>query len=575
MSIIKYLKEKGIIDKEKALQLSSAVAESGQTEEELLLEKNILPEEDLFSKKSESLRIPLRQVDVSRLSLDVLELIPEETAKYYQMIPINKTEKDVEIGMVYPEDLKAQEALKFLARQKNFTYKVFLISLTSFKDLMSQYRNLKKEVGRALEELEVELKDESETENITTEYKEYQRIAEEAPITKIVAVILRQAVEGEASDIHIEPTRDKLRVRFRSLGELHASIFLPLNIHPAVVARIKILSNLKIDEARKPQDGRFSTKVNGKTIDYRVSTFPTAMGEKVAIRVLDPEIGKKSLTNLGLEGKPLDEVKEIIKKPYGLILATGPTGSGKTTTLYAILELLNKEEVNIVTLEDPVEYFVEGLNQSQVRPEIDYTFASGLRHILRQDPDVIMVGEIRDEETASLVIHAALTGHIVLSTLHTSNATGAIPRLIDMGVRPYLIPPTLQLAMAQRLVRRLCDECKEEIKPNIKIKELITKELSLMPAEAAKEFSKKEIKLYQAKGCPKCNGTGFSGRVALFEVLSMTSSLTDIILKDPSEHKILEEAKNQDMITIRQDGIMKALKGMTTIEEVLRVTEER
>jgi len=575
MSIIKYLKEKGIIDKEKALQLSSAVAESGQTEEELLLEKNILPEEDLFSKKSESLRIPLRQVDVSRLSLDVLELIPEETAKYYQMIPINKTEKDVEIGMVYPEDLKAQEALKFLARQKNFTYKVFLISLTSFKDLMSQYRNLKKEVGRALEELEVELKDESETENITTEYKEYQRIAEEAPITKIVAVILRQAVEGEASDIHIEPTRDKLRVRFRSLGELHASIFLPLNIHPAVVARIKILSNLKIDEARKPQDGRFSTKVNGKTIDYRVSTFPTAMGEKVAIRVLDPEIGKKSLTNLGLEGKPLDEVKEIIKKPYGLILATGPTGSGKTTSLYAILELLNKEEVNIVTLEDPVEYFVEGLNQSQVRPEIDYTFASGLRHILRQDPDVIMVGEIRDEETASLVIHAALTGHIVLSTLHTSNATGAIPRLIDMGVRPYLIPPTLQLAMAQRLVRRLCDECKEEIKPNIKIKELITKELSLMPAEAAKEFSKKEIKLYQAKGCPKCNGTGSSGRVALFEVLSMTSSLTDIILKDPSEHKILEEAKNQDMITIRQDGIMKALKGMTTIEEVLRVTEER
>jgi type IV pilus assembly protein PilB len=575
MSIIKYLKEKGIIDKEKALQLSSAVAESGQTEEELLLEKNILPEEDLFSKKSESLRIPLKQVDVSRLSLDVLELIPEETAKYYQMIPINKTEKDVEIGMVYPENLKAQEALKFLARQKNFTYKVFLISLTSFKDLMSQYRNLKKEVGKALEELEVELKDESETEDIATEYKEYQRIAEEAPITKIVAVILRQAVEGEASDIHIEPTRDKLRVRFRSLGELHASIFLPLNIHPAVVARIKILSNLKIDEGRKPQDGRFSTKVNGKMIDYRVSTFPTAMGEKVAIRVLDPEIGKKSLTNLGLEGKPLEEVKEIIKKPYGLILATGPTGSGKTTTLYAILELLNKEEVNIVTLEDPVEYFIEGLNQSQVRPEIDYTFASGLRHILRQDPDVIMVGEIRDEETASLVIHAALTGHIVLSTLHTSNATGAIPRLIDMGVRPYLIPPTLQLAMAQRLVRRLCDECKEEIKPNIKIKELITKELSLIPPEAAKEFSKKDIKLYQPKGCPKCNGTGFSGRVALFEVLSMTPSLTDIILKDPSEHKILEEAKTQDMITIRQDGIMKALKGMTTIEEVLRVTEER
>jgi type IV pilus assembly protein PilB len=450
-----------------------------------------------------------------------------------------------------------------------------LISFTSFKDLLAQYRNLKKEVGKALEELEVELKDERETENLTTESKGYQRISEDAPITKIVAVILRQAVDGEASDIHIEPTRDKLRVRFRFLGELHSSILLPLNIHPAVVARIKILSNLRIDESRIPQDGRFSTNINGKLVDYRVSTFPTAMGEKVAIRVLDPQIGKKSLTNLGLEGKPLEEVKEKIKKPYGLILATGPTGSGKTTTLYAILELLNKEEVNIVTLEDPVEYFVEGLNQSQVRPEINYTFASGLRHILRQDPDVIMVGEIRDEETANLVIHAALTGHIVLSTLHTSNATGAIPRLIDMGVRPYLIPPTLQLAMAQRLVRKLCDKCKEEIKPNIKIKELIAKELSLMPAGSAKEFVKKDIKLYQAKGCPRCNSTGFSGRVALFEVLSMTNTLADIILKDPSEYKILEEAKKQDMITIRQDGIMKALKGMTTIEEVLRVTEER
>jgi type IV pilus assembly protein PilB len=435
---------------------------------------------------------------------------------------------------------------------------------------------LKKEVGKALEELEVELKDErGEADGVAEPPTEFRRIAEEAPITKIVAVILRHAVEGEASDIHIEPTRDKLRVRFRSLGELHASIFLPINIHPAVVARIKILSNLKIDESRKPQDGRFSTKVNGKTIDYRVSTFPTAMGEKVAIRVLDPQIGKKSLENLGLEGKPLESVKERIKRPYGLILATGPTGSGKTTTLYSILELLNKEEVNIVTLEDPVEYFIEGLNQSQVRPEINYTFASGLRHILRQDPDIIMVGEIRDEETANLVIHAALTGHIVLSTLHTSNATGVIPRLIDMGIRPYLIPPTLQVAMAQRLVRKLCDFCKEEIKPNIKIKELIQKELAEIPGDGGKEFIKKEIKLYQPKGCPKCTGSGFSGRVALFEVLVMTPDLADIILRDSSEMRILKEAKEQKMVTIRQDGILKALRGITTIEEVLRVTEER
>jgi type IV pilus assembly protein PilB len=532
-----------------------------------------LSESELFAKKSDSLRIPLREVDPGSASLNVLELIPEETAKYYQMIPINKTEKDVEIGMVYPEDLKAQEALKFLARQKSFTYKVLLITITNFKDLLSQYRNLKKEVGKALEELEVELKDEGEEEEITSP-SEYQRIAEEAPITKIVAVILRHAVEGDASDIHIEPTRDKLRVRFRSLGDLHASIFLPLNIHPAVVARIKILSNLKIDESRKPQDGRFSTKVNGKMIDYRVSTFPTAMGEKVAIRVLDPQTGKKSLENLGLDGKTLEVVKDKIKKPYGLILATGPTGSGKTTTLYSILDILNKEEVNIVTLEDPIEYFIEGLNQSQVRPEINYTFASGLRHILRQDPDIIMVGEIRDEETANLVIHAALTGHIVLSTLHTSNALGVIPRLIDMGIRPYLIPPTLQVAMAQRLVRKLCDYCKQEVKPNIKIKELIMKELSEMPDDAGKEFSKKDIKIYESKGCSKCAGSGFSGRIALFEALSMTNALADLILKDPSELSIMKEAKEQKMITIRQDGMLKALRGVTTIEEILRVTEE-
>ncbi|MFH1582641.1 MAG: GspE/PulE family protein [bacterium] len=573
MSIIKYLKDKGILNKDRASTLASHAAETGKKEEEILIEEKAVPETVLFSSKSEILKIPLKEVDTEKVSLKILELIPEETAKYYKMIPLSKTEKDLEVGMVYPEDLKAQEALKFLARQKNFTYKVFLINFTTFKDLLSQYKTLKREVGMALEELEIELKQESDRRSPRSA-AEYERIAEEAPITKIVAVILRHAVDGDASDIHIEPTREKLRVRFRSLGDLHASIFLPLDIHPAVVARIKILSNLKIDEARIPQDGRFSTKMGEKSIDYRVSTFPTTLGEKVAIRVLDPQVGKKSLQALGLERRNLKIVEEKIKKPYGLILATGPTGSGKTTTLYSILDLLNKEEVNIVTLEDPVEYFVEGLNQSQVRPEIKYSFASGLRHILRQDPDVIMVGEIRDEETATLVIHAALTGHIVLSTLHTSNSLGVIPRLVDMGIKPYLIPSTLQLAIAQRLVRKLCDDCKKEVKPNIKIKELITKELADIPSEIKKDLDgKKEIKLYEPQGCPKCNNTGFSGRIALFEVLSMTSSLEEIVLKEPSETKILKEAKKQGMISIRQDGILKALSGTTTIEEVLRVTE--
>ena len=574
MSLINKLLEKGLIEKEKAAALQAEAKSSGKNVEELILEQQTIPENIVFGAKSEDLRIPLREVEVEEVPLKTLESIPEETAKYYQMIPLKRTDNSLEIGMVYPEDLKAQEALNFLARQKDFTYKVFLITSTIFKELLGQYRTLKREMGRALEELQIELKEETEKAMPKTA-AEYERIAEEAPITKIVAVILRHAVDGEASDIHIEPAGEKLRIRFRSLGDLHSSIVLPIKIHAAVVARIKILSNLKIDESRMPQDGRFSTKINGKMIDYRVSTFPTVLGEKVAIRILDPEFGKKDFKELGLEGRNLALVKESIQKPFGLILVTGPTGSGKTTTLYAILHLLNKEEVNIVTLEDPVEYFIGGINQSQVRPDINYTFASGLRNILRQDPDIIMVGEIRDEETASLVIHAALTGHIVLSTLHTSDSLGVVPRLIDMGVKPYLIPPTLQVAIAQRLVRRLCDNCKVRVKPNPKIRELILREVEAIPAAAKADLNiPKNLEIYGTKGCQKCNNTGFSGRIAIFEAMAMTKTLSDIILKEPSETMLSKEAEAQGMITIRQDGLMKVLRGVTTIEEVLRVTEE-
>jgi len=575
MSLIKQLIEKGIVDKEKALSLEFEIKQSGRKEEDVIMETGLVPETVLFGLKSENLKIPLKEVAVEQVPLKTLELIPEETAKYYQMIPLEKAEKYLEIGMIYPEDLKAQEALKFLARQGKFNYKVFLITPNTFKNLLKQYRTLKREVGLALEELETELKEEGiKTKSQTA--AEFERMAEEAPITKIVAVVLRYAVEGSASDIHIEPTREKLRVRFRFLGDLHSSIFLPLTILPAVVARIKILSNLKIDETRVPQDGRFSTQINGKSIDFRVSIFPTTLGEKVAIRVLDPATGLKSFEDLGLEERNLKVVKEGISKPYGLILATGPTGCGKTTTLYAILQILNKEEVNIVSIEDPVEYFIEGINQSQVKPEIGYDFANGLRHILRQDPDIIMVGEIRDEETANLVIHAALTGHIVLSTLHTSNALGVIPRLIDMGIKPYLLPSVLQLAMAQRLVRKLCDSCKKKIKPTPEIKNLILKEIDGLPPAIKKDIKlPASFEIFAPQGCQKCGSTGYSGRIAVFEILSMTDSLAEIILKEPSEVSILEETKRQGMITMKQDGILKVLRGVTTIEEILRVAEEK
>ncbi|MCD6528406.1 type II/IV secretion system protein [bacterium] len=574
MTLLAQLVKKGIVDKKTAATLEYEIKTSGKTEEELLLEKRIVSEKFLFDLKSKNLKIPLREVLPEEVSLKVLELIPEESARYYWMIPLAKRGNILEVGMVYPENLEAQEALKFLARQEKFSYRVFLITISTFNNLLRQYRTLRREVKRALEELETEMKEEK-IEVKPSPRIELERVVAEAPISKVVAVILRHAVTGKASDIHIEPTREKTRVRFRLDGILHSSLFLPKRIHPAVIARIKILSNMRIDETRIPQDGRFTVKIDEKAVDFRVSTFPTALGEKVAIRVLDPEEGLKGFDELGLEEQSLKVIKEALKKPFGMILATGPTGSGKTTTLYAILQILNKEEVNIMTLEDPIEYFIEGVNQSQVKPEIGYTFATGLRHMVRQDPDIIMVGEIRDKETAALATHAALTGHLVLSTVHTSNALGVIPRLIDLEVPPFLIPPTLSIAISQRLVRKLCPACRKKVKAKKEIEELILKEIEVLPPNIRKNIHiPKPFMIWQAKGCRECNNTGYSGRIGVFEVLTMTDELADIILKEPSEAKIAQEAKRQGMVTMRQDGIIKVLDGITTIEEVLRVSEE-
>ncbi|MFH1841323.1 MAG: GspE/PulE family protein [Candidatus Nealsonbacteria bacterium] len=574
MTLIQHLVKKGLIDKEKAPSLEYEVKTSGQREEEVILKKGIVSEDFLFGLKSEATKIVLKSVVPEDVSLKVLELIPEESAKYYKMIPLAQKDKVLEVGMLYPEDLKAREALKFLSRQGKFDYQIFLITPATFNNLLKQYKTLRKEVKKALEELETELKEGEKVETTSLKKAEFERIAEEAPITKVVAVILRHAVEGQASDIHVEPIRKTLRIRFRMDGILHSSLILPLKIHPAVVTRIKILSSLKIDESRVPQDGRFSANVGGKDIDFRVSTFPTTLGEKVVLRVLDPAEGMKSFEDLGLERRNFELVQKTSKKPYGMILVTGPTGSGKTTTLYAILNLLNKEGVNIITLEDPAEYYIEGINQSQIKPEIGYSFATGLRHVLRQDPDIIMVGEIRDEETAALATHSALTGHLVLTTIHTSNVLGVIPRLIDLGVDAFLLPPTLSLALAQRLVRVLCPHCRKKERPNEKVKNMISKELDSLPPDVKKTLKvPKPLMIYQPVGCKKCKSTGYAGRIALFEVLEMTRELSEIILKEPNENKIFDEAKRQGMITMKQDGILKALDGVTSIEEILRVAE--
>ena len=420
MDLIQALIKRKLIDKKEGVQLKTQVKKEGGIVEEIILKEKILSEEALFKLKSQLLKIPLIKVVPEELSPGVLELVPEESARYYKMIPFRKTEKSFEVGMVCPEDNQAQEALRFLARQNKLSYKFFLITLSNFKKCLEKYRAPQREMKKALERLETQIKIEGKEPVAARREEAFKRLVEEAPVIKMVNVILRQAVEGKASDIHIEPTRENLRIRYRLDGILYSSLFLPLKIQPAIVARVKILSGLKIDETRIPQDGRFSAEIEGKNIDFRVSTFPTTLGEKVVLRILDPKEGLKSLEELGLSEENFKKVKKSLGRSYGMILATGPTGCGKTTTLYALLRRLNTEEVNIVTLEDPVEYSMAGINQSQVKPEINYTFAKGLRQILRQDPDIIMVGEIRDEETAELATHAALTGHLVFSTLHTN-----------------------------------------------------------------------------------------------------------------------------------------------------------
>ena len=557
MELIKELVKRGLLDKKLAPEIEIEAKKTGKRKEEIILEKNLVDEEKLFSIKAEILGLPLKRVKPEEVEGKVLEEIPRETAQYYQMVPLGKEGKKLKMGIVWPEDIEVKEALKFLKRQRGLEIEEVLILPSDFKKIVEKYEVLKKEIEEVLKVEEEKVKPAISIE----------RIVEEAPIVKAVENILKFGVEGKASDIHIEPLEEKTRVRYRVLGKLFTSLTFPIRIHPAIVGRIKVLANLKLDETRIPQDGRFSREFEGRKIDFRVSTFPTSWGEKVEIRILDPRVGLKKMEELGLSQKNFELLEKIMKKPYGMVLICGPTGSGKTTTLYAILQKLNEEGVNIVTLEDPVEYSISGINQSQIRPEIGYDFAKGLRHILRQDPDIIMVGEIRDSETASLATHAALTGHLVLSTLHTNNAIGAIPRLIDLGVPRFLIPPSLRAVLSQRLVRTLCPNCKKKVKATKDVEEMIKKELKDLP-EGQK--LKSPVYLFEPEGCKDCDQKGFFGRIGIFEILEINEEIADIVLKEPSETKILEVAKKSGMVTMKQDGILKALEGKTTIEEVLK-----
>lgn len=576
MDLLKTLVQKGKLTQKQVREINEKVVETGKRAEELIISENLIDENELFRLKAEMLDMPLIQEVPKSISSDILSLIPRDSAEYYSFIPIGRQDDLIEVGMIYPQDIQAKEALKFLSRRSGFDYKVFLIPPSVFRGILDKYQTAEREVKEALEGLEIELEKERGELTLKSDTPEGSRAIEQAPVIKMVAVILREAVEGNASDIHIEPMQDKLRVRFRLDGMLHSSLLLPLKVHSAIISRLKILAHLKIDETRIPQDGRFSTRFQDRRIDFRISTLPTTQGEKAAIRVLDPKQGFAELSKLGALPEQEVILQNAIKMPFGMILATGPTGSGKTTTLYSLLRLLNREEVNVVTLEDPVEYFIEGVNQSQIRPEINYSFIRGLRQLVRQDPDVVMVGEIRDDETADLAIHTALTGHIILSTLHTNNAIGVIPRLINMGVDPFLIGPTLRLAIAQRLVRRLCPDCKKKILATASQREMIADQYRNMPESLREKYVLPEILyLYQPVGCEECNFSGYRGRVGIFEILKMTDQLADILLSSPNEERITEEAKRQEMVTMRQAGLTKVVEGSTSIEEVIRTTAER
>ncbi|OGY59069.1 MAG: hypothetical protein A3H06_00525 [Candidatus Colwellbacteria bacterium RIFCSPLOWO2_12_FULL_44_13] len=574
-TLLNKLVEKTLLTSEAAKKIGREAELLQKPVEDLLYGHRLVDEIELTKLRSELLSIPYEKVNLEEITPNLLKLIPSETAQNYKVIPLARTKEMLTVGMVNPEDIRAQEALRFVAKELKINLGVYLVAPSDVELVLRKYSPYKTEIEAAIKSLNIKPGSGVSAIQRIIHLEEGADVSEEAPVIKIVASTLKEAVESGASDVHIEPQRSRVRIRFRVDGDLHEVSSFPIELHQPIVSRIKILSNLKIDELRVPQDGRFRTVIFGRDIDYRVATFPTPVGEKVAIRVLDPSIGLKGLDNLGLIGRSAELVKEGIEKPFGMVLITGPTGSGKTTTLYSLLQILNKEESNVVSLEDPVEYFVDGLNQSQVHPEIGYDFASGLRQILRQDPDVIMVGEIRDSETASLAVHAALTGHIVLSTLHTNNALGVIPRLIDMGVDAFLLPMALNTMVAQRLVGKICEKCKKAENPSPELQKIIEEEVENMPETAKKEIkAEAPYKIWHAPGCDACKGKGISGRVALFEVITMTRELGTIIAGGATGEKIREEANRQQMISLRTDGIVKALNGLVMLEEVLRETSD-
>lgn len=566
MELLDLLVTKGALTRYQIDTITNKIEAGGDIDQ--VLDEMKISSDVIRQAKSQLYGIPERVVLPETISYNLLKLIPDDAAAHYKFVPIGMQDGVLQVGMLEPNDIEARNALQFISAKNSTPSEVFLISYADFKQVLEGYKGLNHETEEAVSKLENEVLDigESAGDAETKPAVSANTIVEDAPATKTIGVILKNAVEGGASDIHIEHTGEEVKVRYRVDGTLYTSLRTEKSLHNALVARIKVLTKLKLDERRKPQDGRFMASVGERKIDFRVSILPTFYGEKVVIRILDPGRGVKKIDQIGMSAENLQHIRDALAKPYGLILITGPTGSGKTTTLYSMLQEVDREKLNVVSLEDPVEYNVGGVNQSQVRPEIGYTFATGLRSILRQDPDVIMVGEIRDTETAQLAINAALTGHLVFATLHTNNAIGAIPRLVEMGVDPYLIAPTLILSIAERLIKGLETGAGVPVPVDEARREMIQKQFADLPAEFQSKIPVGD-KLYGAK---RENGveTGLKGRVAVFEMFPVDKELQKIILKDPTEGTIYNYVRNKGMFTMREDALLKCMQGIVPWGEV-------
>ncbi|MEI7690228.1 MAG: ATPase, T2SS/T4P/T4SS family [bacterium] len=603
----KLLVGNNVITADKFDEIAKLATQNNENILDLLGQKKVINEREFARICAKELNVPYIDLSKEAVTREALEKLPERVARRYQAAVFGEENGQTKVAMSDPDNV---ESVQFIEKQLGYDIKIYLATLSDIGGVLELYREgLSTEISKAIKETEDEISVEKEELEKDASSDHVEAIITEAPISRAVNILIEYAIKSRASDIHIEPRESFVQVRYRVDGILKDTMTLPRALMSSIISRIKILANLRIDEHRIPQDGRIKIKLAGRSISIRVSTLPVMDGEKIVMRLLDETSKALTLEDLGFQGQSIIIIKKALDRPHGMLLVTGPTGSGKSTTLYSVVSALNGIGVNISTIEDPVEYRIAGVNQTQVNTKVGMTFASGLRALLRQDPNIIMVGEIRDSETAEIAVHSALTGHVVLSTLHTNNAAGCLPRLLDMNIEPFLISSTVNAVIGQRLVRKICPHCSESYSPDPEVTEEISRDFNLrretfaskdkslfkiertkdtdmeiklrdkifdIKAERQNKSAKKPIHLtfHQGKGCNKCDNSGYLGRVGIYEVIDVDDDVGKLIISHASTTEIQDLAVSKGMISMQQDGFLKALEGITTFEEVLRVTRE-